>query len=248
MSREVLWQGEVSVKAKNIDGLNRALSEIKELPSELKNQYIAELTIGTMLVEWPKGLYAVLMAVGKDKFPNEAVRDGIHYFTNPLDNSKANELVNIFRMHQDKLSPEVKADMSFQMLPYMDSELVSKVESLGLSTLSDLGDKYSPTMHGAMSRHGGDGAKMAEVLKSAPEPVRERAYAQMAKQPNLDVYSKSFIDGIKDDPVYQRSIAPAIDFPSLEQSSFSVNPNSTFASLQPAPGQRERKGSDFDMN
>lgn len=246
MSKEILWQAGISVRSSNIDGLNRSLSDIKALAPEVKNSYIAELATNTMLDSWTKGLDAVLMAVGKDAFPNESLRDGIHYYTIPLDNSKANELVNLFRIHQDKLSPEVKADMAFQMLPYMNKDLVGKVEALGLCDLKDLGDSYRPTIHGAMSRHGGDGAKMAEVLKLAPEQVREYVYKQVAKQPTPDFYSASFIEGVKNDPVYQRVMTPAVELNSFEQSSFEVNPNSAF---EPSKQKADRQlKSDTGLN
>ncbi|MBI6727061.1 hypothetical protein YA0089_25960 [Pseudomonas viridiflava] len=248
MSKELLWQAGISVKNENLDGLNRSLAGIKELAPDAKNAYIAELATNAMLGSWTRGLDAVLMAVGKDAFPNESLRDGIHYYTIPLDHSKANELVNLFRIHQERLSPEVKADMAFQMLPYMNKDLISKVEALGLCNLKDLEGSYRPTIHGAMSRHGGDGAKMAEILKLAPEAVREFVYAKVAKEPMPNFYSASFVDGIKNDPVYQRVTTPAVELSSFEQSSFEVNPNSSFEPSEAKPDRQMKNDTGFNMS
>lgn len=249
MSKEILWQAGISVRNQNIDGLNRSLSDIKKLAPEIKKAHIAELTTSTMLISWTKGLDAVLMAVGNEDFPNESIRDGIHYYTIPLDNSKANELVNLFRIHQDRLSPEVKADMAFQMLPYMNKELLNKVDAFGICDLKDLGGSYRPTIHGAFSRHGGDGAKMAEVLKLTQESVRERVYTQVSKQPAPDFYSVAFIEGVKDDPVYQRVMTPAVELSSFEQASFEVNHKSSFEPREvQKPDLQIKKDIGFNMS
>ncbi|MDU8351480.1 hypothetical protein RYA05_06215 [Pseudomonas syringae pv. actinidiae] len=248
MSKELLWQANISVKNENLEGLKRSLAGIKELSPDLKNAYISELATNSMLERWTKGLDAILMAVGKDAFPNESLRDGIIYYTIPLDNSKANELVNVFRMHQERLSPEVKADMAFQMLPYMSTDLVTKVESLGLCNLKDLDDSYRASTHGAMSRHGGDGARMAEILKLAPEPVRESVYVKVSKESIPNFYSASFVDGIKNDPVYQRVTTPAVELSSFEQSSFEVNPNSSFEPSEAKPDRQMKKDTGFNMS
>lgn len=223
MSRETMQFAEICAKSKDAEGFKRNLQLMQNLPENLKNSYMAELALNVMADNWTKGLDIVLSSVGNGQFPNQSIRDGISYYTTPLNEGKAGELFNLLRIHEGRLTPEVKADISFEMGPYMSPELTQKGRSFGLMEMTGLSDTYRPKLHGALTRHGGDGAKMADALLQAPETVRERVYAKMAKEPSLDFYSSSFKEAIKDDPEFQKAfeITPAIQIP--QEASLSIN-------------------------
>lgn len=207
MSHEIKWSANTCIKNSNIEGLKGALNQLDGLQDNVKNAMLGDLVLTAMVGQNNDALDQLLKHTSKGGFPAGSIADGLHYYVDPGNDAKISKLVTILSYHAEKLTPDLKADVGFELAAYASDQTYARARELGVMDASEC-TKSNFRLHGLRNLQNIHSERIADLVKEMPEEVRGKFYDKnFSTQEKTQSMSLSFIKEIaKDDFLFTRSI------------------------------------------
>jgi hypothetical protein len=249
MSHEIKWSASTCIKNSNIEGLKGALKQLDGLPDNVKNAMLGDLVLTAMVGQNNDALDQLLKHTSKEGFPAGSIADGLHYYVDPGNDAKIGKLVTILSYHTEKMTPDLKADVGFELAAYANDQTFARARELGVMDASEC-TKSNFRLHGLRNLQNIHPERIADLVKEMPEEARGKFYDKsFANSERTQTMSAAFIkevakdeflftrDAVNKQPFEAHRAAPAIPaveshlpgLPSIE----SVSLNAAAAYRQP---------------
>jgi hypothetical protein len=196
-------------RVKDLDGLKRALKQFPEVKAGPSSMYISNIVMVAMQEGWASGLDAVLGVNGSSihacmHFPNSAVRDGLPALLkhNGASDMKFEDTMGVLSKYVSGMSPQLKADMAFEVGPYIKEPLYERCRAVGLMDASRT-DSISHRLAGASVTNEAHPERVASFIAEMPPETKAKLYnAYFTNDKQVKAFSKEFLKGVLDDPAF----------------------------------------------
>lgn len=213
MSHEIKWSANTCIKNSNIEGLKGALRQLDGLQDNVKNALLGDLVLTAMVGQNNDALDQLLKHTSKEGFPAGSIADGLHYYVDPGNDAKIGKLVTILGYHAEKLPPDLKADVGFELAAYASDQTYARARELGVMDASEC-TKSNFRLHGLRNLQNIHSERIADLVKEMPEEARGKFYDKnFANSERTQTMSASFIKEVaKDEFLFTRDAVNAQPF------------------------------------
>ncbi|MEG0868341.1 MAG: hypothetical protein RSG77_14940 [Hafnia sp.] len=184
MKKELMWSADTCVRSGNVNSLKDVLTKIDGLSVGDRYSCLGELILTSMVHQNNAALDELLKHTDKDCFPAKSISDGLQYYVDPGNHEKIDKMLRLLSYHKDKLTPNLKATVGFELAAYVSDDTYAWARKNGIMDASE-------SCHARFRLHG---LRDYSVLRS--ERIAELV-AEMPEESKADFYNMYLTDGAK---------------------------------------------------
>jgi hypothetical protein len=209
MNQPCFNQALLCARVKDLDGLKRALEQFPPATQGPRNFYVSSVVTIAMSEGWAQGLDAVLSIKpttfpASNEFPNASIRDALPALMkyNEHSNMKLEDTLGVLAKHAGNMAPTLKADLAFEVGPYIPEQLYVRCRSVGLLDASKT-TSVSHRLTGAGQSNTAHPERVATFIAEMPAETKAKLYnAYFTNDKVVKTFSTSFLAGVLNDPAF----------------------------------------------